>query len=169
MTMKEFLKYKPKTNIGLSLTISSPTGQYDSSKIVNVGQNRWAFKPEIGLQKPFGRWQMDAYAGVWLFTANHDFRGQTQTQDPIASFQFHLTYNLRPSFWFGIDTNFYAGGLTTINGVPGSIKQRNSRIGGTLSLPLVRRQSLKFAVSHGVIVTRGGDFTSFGAAYNYAW
>ncbi len=169
MRLPEFIKHKQKVNIGTSFVISAPTGQYDPAKVINIGQNRWAFKPELGLSKVFGKWQMDTYAGIWLFKANENFRGKTQTQDPIGSFQFHLTYNLRPAFWFGLDANFYTGGLTHINGVPGSIKQNNSRLGGTLSLPVARGQSAKFSASRGVIATRGGNFTTLGAAYNYAW
>jgi hypothetical protein len=170
MKLPEFVKHKKKANLGASLLISAPTGQYDPSKIVNIGQNRWGFKPEVGLAKFIGNWQIDAYAGVWLFTTNENFRGGgTRKQDPITSLQFHLTYNLRPAFWFGFDANFYSGGLTHTNGVPGTIKQNNSRIGGTLSLPVARRQSAKISVSRGVIATRGGNFTTFGAAYNYTW
>jgi hypothetical protein len=169
MRLPEFIKHKNKANLGASLIVTAPTGQYDPEKFVNIGQNRWGFKPEVGLSKFFGKWQMDAYAGVWLFTTNENFRGGIRSQDPIASFQFHLTYNLRPAFWFGVDANFYSGGLTHTNGVPGTIKQNNSRIGGTLSLPVARGQSAKFSVSRGVIATRGGNFTTFGAAYNYTW
>jgi hypothetical protein len=169
MKLPEFIKHKKTANLGASIVISAPTGQYDPAKIVNIGQNRWGFKPEIGLAKFMGNWQIDAYAGVWLFTTNENFRGGTQKQDPVSSFQFHLTYNVRPAFWLGFDANFYSGGLTHINGVPGTIKQNNSRIGGTLSLPVKRGQSLKISVSRGVIATRGGNFNNLGAAYNYTW
>jgi hypothetical protein len=169
MTLPEFIKHRSKTNIGVSLTVSAPTGQYDSKKIVNVGQNRWAFKPEVGLSRFYKKWQMDIYGGAWFFTENDDFVGGTQSQAPVGSFQFHLTYNLRPRCWLGLNTNFYTGGRTTINGVPGATKQNNSRIGSTLMLPLGKSHSIKVAVSKGVIATRGGNFTSVGAAYNYSW
>src|SRR5262245_22689317 len=110
LTMSEFVKHRRKTNMGVSLTVSAPTGQYDPSKLINIGQNRWAFKPEVGLSRVFGSWQIDAYAGAWLFAANDNFLGRTRTQDPIASFQFHLTYNIRPGFWVGFNSNFYTGG-----------------------------------------------------------
>ena len=43
-------------NTGLtSLTVNAPTGQYDGTKLINVGTNRWAFKPEVGLSHPVGR------------------------------------------------------------------------------------------------------------------
>jgi hypothetical protein len=169
MSVDEFMKHRGQTNVGASIVVLAPTGQYDSEKVVNIGQNRWAFKPEVGISKLMNKWQMDIYGGAWFFTENDDFRGQTLTQNPVGSFQFHLTYNLRPGFWFGVNTNFYAGGRTTINGVPGTLIQRNSRIGGTIAIPIKRNHSIKCAVSRGVIATRGGDFTSFGASYNYGW
>jgi hypothetical protein len=56
-----------------------------------------------------------------------------------------------------------------VNGIPGAIKQNNSRIGSTFMLPITRSHSIKLAVSKGVIATRGGKFTSVGVAYNYSW
>ena len=34
--------------LGASLVISVPTGQYLKEKLINLGTNRWGFKPEIG-------------------------------------------------------------------------------------------------------------------------
>ncbi len=169
MSLPEFMKHPNKSNLGVSVLIVAPTGQYDSSKVVNVGQNRWAFKPEIGLSKFINKWQMDIYGGVWLFMENDNFLGTKMTQDPVGSIQFHLTYNLRPGLWFGANANFYAGGRTVVNDIPGTVIQRNSRVGGTLTLPINRNQFMKFAASRGVIATRGGDFISIGVSYNYAW
>jgi hypothetical protein len=163
------MKHRSKRNLGVSLLVSAPTGQYDPQKVVNIGQNRWAFKPEFGLSRFYEKWQMDVYAGAWFFTENDNFLGATHTQNPVGSFQFHLSYNLRPSLWIGINSNYYVGGLTKINGVPGTIRQNNSRMGATVSLPLARGHSLKFAASYGVFATRGGKFTSLGVSYNYAW
>ena len=81
MTPREFMKRTPKTTLGASLSISAPTGQYDPDKLINIGTNRWAFKPEIGLTIPHGRWMFDAFAGVWLFSANAGllWRGASRT------------------------------------------------------------------------------------------
>lgn len=171
MTLGEFMKHKQVANLAVSLVVSAPTGQYDSSKVINIGQNRWAFKPEVALTKAFGneKWQADIYGGIWLFAANHDLLGKTQTQAPLYSFQFHLTRNFGKGYWLGLNSNFYTGARTTVNGVRSATEQRNSRLGGTLAVPIGRGQSVKFAVSRGAFVARGGNFTSFGASYNYAW
>ena len=66
----QFSKWKQKTLIGASLKVVAPSGQYDPLKLVNWGTNRWAFKPEGGYSERWGRWILDAYAGVWFFTDN---------------------------------------------------------------------------------------------------
>jgi hypothetical protein len=58
------------TAVGASLTVMPPWGQYNSAQLVNLGYNRWAVKPEIGVSRPFGRWTVEGAAGLWLFTAN---------------------------------------------------------------------------------------------------
>ena len=88
MSPQEFAQYRPKTLIGASLMVKGPTGQYDSSKLINIGTNRWAFKPEIGVVHVMGRWALDAYVGGSFFTDNTDFYGgSTREQDPSASAQ----------------------------------------------------------------------------------
>jgi hypothetical protein len=80
-----------------------------------------------------------------------------------------LSYNARPKLWVAFDATFYAGGRTSVNGLRGNDLQRNSRIGGTLSIKLDRRHSLKFAYSRGAFTTIGGDFQSVSVAYQYLW
>ena len=61
---EKFAKWKQKTLLGASLKIIAPTGQYSPTKLVNWGTNRWAFKPEIGYSERWGKWLLDAYAGL---------------------------------------------------------------------------------------------------------
>ena len=83
MTLKEFASYQHRTIVGVSVTVAPPLGQYDSTKLINLGTNRWSFKPELGLSRAFGQWVVEAMAGVWLFTDNTDFvGGRTREQDP---------------------------------------------------------------------------------------
>ena len=169
MDLKKFSTYRQKTVIGASVVIVAPLGQYDPAKAINLSGNRWAFKPEIGISRTVRRLNLDFYLGAWLFTANNNFQGRTRTQSPIASSQFHLSYNVKPKLWVAFDATFYGGGRTTVNGVRGDDLQRNSRIGGTLPYKLDRRQSLKFAYSRGAFTTIGADFQAVSVAYQYLW
>jgi hypothetical protein len=108
---------------------------------------------------------------VWLFTTNSTFFPGTavRKQNAITSFESHLGYYLRPRLWVSADVNFWVGGNTVLNGVENQDRARNSRVGGTASIPITRHQSLKFAYSTGAIVRVGGNFTSITAAWQYSW
>ena len=170
MSLKEFGAYRPRTLVGVSVQVRAPTGQYDPSKLINIGTNRWAFKPEIGIVQVIGQWAIDAYVGGWFFTDNTDFiGGLTREQDPILSTQFHVRYLIKPGLWTAFDGNFWRGGQTTVEGVVNDDLQRNSRVGATVSMSLGRSHSLRIAVSRGAVTRIGGDFNSIGASYGYSW
>ncbi|MBE2215341.1 MAG: transporter [Opitutaceae bacterium] len=167
---KEFAAHQHPWTLGASLTLGLPLGQYHPDKLVNIGANRWAAKPELGVTRTVGRWTVEAAAGAWLFTDNTDYYiGRTREQDPIGSLQVHVIHTFRPRLWIAVDANFYNGGRTTIDGVRSDDLQSNSRIGCTFSLPLDRQHSLKFAYSRGAITRIGADFDSIGVSYQYVW
>ena len=64
MTPAEFASYRPKTLIGTSLSVTAPTGQYDSSKLINIGTNRWSAKAEVGFVQVVGKWPSTAMSAV---------------------------------------------------------------------------------------------------------
>ena len=134
MTPKEFASYQQRTIVGVSLTVAPPLGQYDPTKLINLGTNRWSFKPEVGVSRTYGKWVVEAMAGVWLFTDNTDFvGGRTREQDPIVATQVHVTYKFTRTMWLAADANYFTGGRTTIGGKQNLDLQRNSRIGATFS------------------------------------
>ena len=170
MTPQEFASYRQQAIVGVSVTVAPPLGQYDSSKLINLGTHRWSFKPEVGLSRTYGQWVVEAMAGAWLFTDNTDFLGgRTREQDPIAALQVHLTYKFTRGMWLAGDANYFTGGQTTIGGKQNLDLQRNSRIGATFSKALDRHQAIRMSVSRGAYTTIGADFTSIAFGYNYAW
>jgi len=170
MTFEEFGSYRPRTLLGASLLVRTPTGEYDSSKLINIGANRWGFKPELGVVHVAGRWAFDAYLGGWFFGENPDFYGgTTRTQDPILSTQAHVRFLASPRWWAAVDGNFWWGGTTTVEGMVKDDLQRNSRVGLTVAWQIARQHGLRFAGSRGAFTRIGGDFTSVGLSYNYTW
>ncbi len=166
----EFAEYTQGRNLGVSLTVATPTGQYDSSRLISFGANRWAFKPELGYSSIRGRWIFEFAAGLWLFTTNDDFfGGTTLEQDPIGSFQAHLSYTFKNRMWLGFNANYYTGGRTTVGGIDKADLQRNSRIGFTYSVPLARRHSIKLAAHTGAFTQVGADFDVVTLAYQFVW
>ncbi len=74
MTPREFANYRPTTIVGISLVVVTPYGDYDDTKVINIGSNRWSFKPEVGVSRTHGPWTWEADAGGWLFHRQHRFR-----------------------------------------------------------------------------------------------
>jgi hypothetical protein len=170
MTPQQFGSYRLRSIVGVSITVLPPLGQYDSTRLVNLGSNRWSFKPDIGISRAFGKWVLEFMGGAWFFTDNTDFAGgRTREQDPILSTQVHFTYRFTPVMWLAADANFYAGGRTTLAGRRNLDLQRNSRIGATFSKSLTRGHAIRASVSQGAYTTIGGNFTSAAVSYNYAW
>ncbi len=169
MHLGEFVKAPRKAIVGTSVTVLVPTGEYDRTKLINLGNHRWGFKPEVGLAVPIGRWDIDAYTGVWLFTANDDFfpGSKERTQDPILAIQGHVSYTFKPRLWLAVDSTWYSGGKSRVDGGEPTAAVANSRLGATLSIPASRRQSLKIAYSNGVSVRTGTDFSTIAVGWQF--
>jgi hypothetical protein len=178
MPVEAFQKWRQKWLIGASLKIVAPTGQYDSTKLINWGNNRWAFKPEIGFSRRWGHWLLDTYGAVWFFTTNQEFFShnqffpgtQTQSENPVGAFEGHLSYDFKPRLWISLDGNFWYGGQTSLSGVPNvATVQRNSRIGVTASIPLTKHQSMKISYNNGAYISYGGNYQDISLSWQYSW
>jgi hypothetical protein len=168
-TPAQIAKTPQQTILGASLSITAPTGQYLYGKLINLGTNRWSFKPELALSQPAGkRWLFDVYAGVWFFTANNSFYpgNSVRTQAPLTTFQAHVSYNITPRLWAAVNYTYYIGGVSAVNDVTDNDHQENSRVGGTLVLPVGKRNSVKIAYSTGAIIRFGANFSTVSVAWS---
>ena len=170
LPLSGFKDYMQDLVVGASLQIYLPIGQYDPEKLVNIGSNRFSFKPELGISKTLGKFQFELTAGATFYTVNNDFyQGKTRSQDPIGSLQSHINYIFKRGIWAAIDGTYYWGGSTTLDGVEGNDLQKNTRLGCTLSLPFSLHQSLKIYFSTGVSTRTGSDFDLIGIVWQYRW
>jgi hypothetical protein len=170
LSLTEYASYQQDLIVGASLTVSAPLGQYDPSKVVNIGTNRWSIMPELGASKAWGPWTLELIASGTWFTDNTDFYGgQTRAEEPIYAAQLHLLYNFRSGIWVALSSNYYTGGRTSLNGVAGNDLEKNSRMGATIALPVDRYNSIKLNVSSGVSVRTGTDFNAIGIFWQHRW
>ena len=174
MQFEQFAKWKQKTILGASLRVIAPTGQYSSTNLINWGINRWAFKPEFGYSRRWTKWVLDGYAGAWFYTANSaDFHlplPAPQTEEPIGSFEGHLSRDFGRGTWVSLDGNFWYGGVTTLDGIrrPDTL-QTSSRVGGTAAFRISQHHSIKISYSKGAYVRFGGDYQNLSVAWQYSW
>jgi hypothetical protein len=170
LSLQEFANYKQDVLIGASVQVSAPIGQYDSSRLINLGTNRWFIKPDIGISKAFGALTLELSEAVTFFTKNDDyFGGNSLEQAPLYTTQAHLTYDFGRGVWGALDAVYDYGGRTTVNGVRGDDVQSNSRFGATLALPVNKNNSIKLYASTGASTRTGSDYDLGGIIWQYRW
>jgi len=171
LTPKEFARSRHSYILAASLTVQAPSGQYGDTKLINIGANRWALKPEAGFSYPVKKLDLDLYAGAWFFTANNNYYPGTtnRAQQPLTALQAHVSYTIRRGLWAAFDSTWYGGGDVQLNGGPGMNRQNNSRLGATVSIPLPARQSVKVAYSSGVSGTIGAKFDTVTISWQKIW
>ncbi|HEX5650171.1 MAG TPA: transporter [Steroidobacteraceae bacterium] len=170
LTLPEFASYRQETIVGVSLQASLPLGQYDESRVVNLGSNRWWLKPELGMSHVEGPWTFELAGSATIFGENSDFLGgQSREQDPIYSLQGGVVYGFARGVWVALHGNYYTGGRTRVDGVEGDDLQQNSALRLTAAWPLNARDSVKFFVSTGVSTRTGTDFDTVSIAWQRRW
>lgn len=170
LSVAEFKDYHQRTIVGVSLQVTAPLGQYDATRLVNIGMNRWTFRPEVGISRAVDNWTFELQAAATLFTDNDDFnRGQRREQAPIYSTQGHAIYNFPRGRWASFDVNYFTGGNTTIAGTRKQDLQKNWRLGATYAFPVNPRNSIKLYASSGVSARTGNSFDLLGIAWQRRW
>jgi hypothetical protein len=173
LSVEQFADYKPTATVGISLSMSAPTGQYNPNQLLNLGSGRWSFKPEIALSHPFGpeqKWQLDAYANTCFFTDNTSYHGtEILRQQPLPGIEGHISYSLSNSLWVSFDTRYSFRGSTLVNGENQNNAQQNFILGSEVNVSLNRRSWLVFEFDKALVHTNGPALTGFAVRYNFTW
>lgn len=172
---KEFAAYRAATDcetiIGAGLVATLPTGEYFDDKLINLGENRFSFRPQLGIVHTRGHWTGEFTGSVWLYTDNQDFwNGHQLDQDPLASMQGHLIYTIRPGLWLGTSLGYDYGGRSSIDGIQKDDLKSVVSWGLTCGVSVSRSMGFKF----GYIGSRtqrdvGADLNHLVAAFSVMW
>jgi hypothetical protein len=167
------LKNGPTRSLGVSLTVTAPTGRYDGDRILNPGSDRWSFKPELALSHPFGaerKWQLDTYANILFYTDNTSYHGrEILRQEPLAGLEGHLSYTFNDALWISADTRYAFRGTTFVDGTDQNNAQQNVSVGSELNLSLSPHHSLLFEIGKVVVHHNGPAVVGFSVKYDYTW
>ena len=170
LALREIGSYRQDLIVGASLTVWPPLGQYDESRLINIGTHRWSVKPEIGLSKALGPWVLELIGAAQFYEDNDEFlTDRTREQDPIYSVQGGGIRIFSSGAWLALFATYFTGGRTTVDGTRGRDLQENSRVGLTFSVPVTRKSSVKLYASTGVSTRAGSDFDAVGLAWQYRW
>ena len=139
-----FAEHPVNTTFGVSLAITVPLGQYFDEKLINLGQNRFIFHPQLGLLHNWGRWSYELTGSIYVFTNNNNyFGGGSRKQDPIFALQTHLIKRFPSRFWGSVSLALGHGGKSIVNKIPKSDTRTNFIGALTVGFPLMKRQHVK--------------------------
>lgn len=170
LNASEFGSYRQDWIVGGSLRLGLPLGQYDNTRLINIGANRWSIRPELGVSKAIGKWTIELAPGVAVYSDNDDFfGGNRRAQDPLYGLQSHFCYHFRPGFWAAFDAAWFSGGQSEVNGIRKEDRAEGARLGLTLAVPVNKHHSLKLYAVTGFNARWGRDFEALGLAWQYRW
>lgn len=145
---KEFAAYRSETKVetivGMGLAVRLPTGDYMEDKLINLGKNRFAFRPQLGVKHTRGRWTAEATGEVAFYTDNDKFfNGNTLEQEPLYIMHGHLIYTFRPGLWSGASIGYDYGGESSVNGVDKDDTKQNIAWAFSFGYPINRSSGVK--------------------------
>ena len=172
---KEFVEYRQhaecETIIGVGLAADLPTGEYLDDKLINLGNNRFAIRPQLGAVHTRGKWTGELTTSVNFFTDNDDFfNGKQLEQDPVFFAQGHLIYNFTPGLWISSSVGYFCGGQSTIDGTTSD--DRKSDLGWAISMgvPITRNFGLKITyIGIRTLTSIGTDTDTFALGCSVMW
>lgn len=143
------------TVVGAAVGITLPTGEYSSDQLINLGENRWVLRPQLGLLHQRHKWQFELTGSVFLFGDNNNFwQGAVREQNPLWFIQGHVVYTFKPGLWSSFSGGYGYGSRSTVSGIPKNDDSRLRYWKLSLGVPINSRQGLNFSFALGRTNTR---------------
>lgn len=163
LEVADYIKYDPGFSLGLLGKITTPTGEYDEGKIINLGSNRWGLQLGVPMGYYIGESLLDPnltsfelLPSVYFFGDNSDpFRAGSTSQDPLFQIEGHITRNINRMIWVSLDATYQFGGETSTDGVSGDDEKESFAVGGTLGVNLSK--SLSINATYGGVVSHNDN------------
>jgi len=136
--------------------VSVPLGDYEQSRPLNLGTNRWSLRLGLPMVMPLGKsgrtTLLEIHPNVYFFADNDEpFRADTRSQNALYVIESHLTHNFTTKFWAGIDLRYQNGGETTTDGVKDDNKV--NRLGGGVSAGYTFSRSWSGFIGYGEVIS----------------
>ncbi len=172
---KEFVAYrsgvKDETIVGMGLVVRLPTGDYMDDKLINLGQNRFAFRPQLGINHTRGKWTVEATGEVAFYTDNDEFfNGNKLEQKPVYIIHGHLIRTFRPGLWVSASVGYDYGGENKLNGVEKDDNKQDVGWGLSFAWPISRNAGFKATyIGSRKLESTGLDTDTLAASLSFSW
>jgi hypothetical protein len=171
----DLLNYEPTWTLDAAVMLGIPIGEYDSSKVVNLGLNRFfgrialPFKYHFGVFTPGYMSSLEVVPSVWLFAENDNFVGQKLQNDPLWQLEAHWTQDFTRHFFGSIDLLYRNGFQSEIDGVDVGSDIEIGDIGITLNFQVTDSLTLRTSFSSNVFGDSDIDNSMVRLQIVYAW
>lgn len=166
----QFRDFQPGQISGFSLQIIAPTGQYYPDRLINLGSNRWAFKPQWGYAWNYKKWIWETYVSAWFYTKNDNFWGGNELKvKPLFALKLHSIRKLNKGKWVALNFGYGIGARAYINDELRDTRISTIRITAVYAMPLGKNHTLRVDAKSGIRLEEGADFNSIGLIYQYRW
>jgi hypothetical protein len=158
------------TVIGAAVAIKVPFGENLEEKLLNLGQNRFSVRPQVGVLHTHGNWSYELTGSVFLFGDNDDFYGGSKLeQDPLYAVQTHLIYAFdKPGYWAALSAGYGWNGQSTVDGNKVDDSRRLFLSALAVGAPIGKRQGVKLTyLRTRTNTSKGSDVDSLSLGWSY--
>ncbi len=138
------------TVVGAALAVTLPLGEYKEDKLLNLGQNRFIIRPQIGAVHTRGPWSFELTGSAFFYTDNDEFwNDNTREQDPLFALQTHIIRSFQRGIWASVSAGAVRAGQSTLNGEEKDDAKEDFLYALSAGMPVSRTSSIKIAYSRG--------------------
>jgi hypothetical protein len=163
---------KSNTIFGVAVAVSVPLGEFESDKLLNLGQNRFYVRPQLGVLHTRGQWSYELTGSTFIYSGNDDFFGGLELeQDPLYALQAHVIRVFdKTGYWAALSTGYGWKGDTVVDGVRSDNSQKRWLSSLAFGIPLGTKQGMKFAYLRDRTKTKqGANVDSLAIGWSYVF
>ena len=151
---KEYLAYREShpinTVVGVAVAVTLPFGEYKRDKLLNLGQNRYTIRPQIGVLHTRGPWSFELTGSAFYFTDNNEFFNDNHVeQAPLYAMQGHVVRTFSPGWWLSAGAGYGSGGRSTVNGARKDDRKNSWLSGIAGGFPVAKNQGVSITYIRG--------------------
>jgi hypothetical protein len=171
----QYVRYRAShpvtTTVGAAVAVTLPLGEYYADRLINLGNNRYVVRPQLGVLHQRGPWQFEVTTTVSFYEDNDDFFGGARlAQDEMWFFQGHVIRTLPRNMWVSASGGFSYGGESAINGVAKDNDDHTRYLSFSFGMPINNQQSVKITwinADTNVIIGSASDSLVLGWSLNW--
>lgn len=143
MAGKDYVEYRAATTVetivGAALGVQIPTGEYLEDKLINLGTNRFTFRPQLGVQHQHYNWTFEVTGMAMIYTENTSFfDGNLFEQDPFYTIDGSFEYRFQSGIWASASAGIGVGARSTVNSIEKDDYKENYVWAVSAGFPLTR-------------------------------